>query len=223
MSRRETERCALCLMHVTLCICELVPQLTTRTRLSLLVHYREARKPTNTGQLAARCLVRSGVQVVGLRNDPITNLELEAGTQPLLLFPAKDALPLTEFANSALPIQLFVPDGTWRQASKMRQRVPGLASLTCVTLPEGDPSSYRLRSEPREGGLATFEAIVRALAILEGAQSAQLEQTMLTLFNVMVERTCWLRGTLRDDQVSGGVPPAAQAHNPRGGSPRATS
>ena len=219
MTRRETERCALCLMHVTLCICELVPQLSTRTRLSLLVHYREARKPTNTGQLAARCLVRSGVQVVGLRNDPLTALELEAGTQPLLLFPAKDARPLTEFANSPTPIQLFVPDGTWRQASKMRQRVPGLAALPCVTLPTGDPSVYRLRSEPREGGLATFEAIVRALCILEGERAAELEQTMLKLFNIMVERTCWLRGTLSDEQVSGGIPAAALLHNPRGGKP----
>ena len=86
-----------------------------------------------------------------------------------------------------------------------------------MTLPTGDPSVYRLRSEPREGGLATFEAIVRALCILEGERAAELEQTMLKLFNIMVERTCWLRGTLSDEQVSGGIPAAALALNPRGG------
>jgi len=53
-------------MHATLCICELVPRLEARTRLSLLVHYREARKPTNTGLLAARCLreARSASSVI---------------------------------------------------------------------------------------------------------------------------------------------------------------
>src|SRR4051794_17408947 len=55
-------------MHATLCICELVPQLRTRTKLTLVVHYREARKPTNTGQLAARCLVDSAIEIFGERD-----------------------------------------------------------------------------------------------------------------------------------------------------------
>ena len=205
-------------MHTTLCICALVPQLETRTRLTLLIHFREARKPSNTGKLAARCVTRSSVEVIGKRG---TQLEVPpVGNElPLLMFPAEDAIPIDRFANSALPIALFVPDGNWRQASKIRPR-PGFDSIQCVTLPDTGPSEYRLRSEPRAGGLATLEAIARALRILEGPRGAEIESAMLAVFRVMVERTLWFRGKLRDADVAGGIPLAAREQDPRGGASR---
>jgi DTW domain-containing protein YfiP len=223
MSRRENlARCATCRMHETLCICALVPRLRTRTRLTVLVHYREARKPTNTGVLAARCLERSTVEIVGQRDRlieaPVINEE-----QPLLLFPAADAVPIEQFAASELAIALFVPDGNWRQASKMRRRGPGLAAIPCVTLPDTGPTEYRLRAEPRSGGLATLEAIARSLRVLEGDGGAAIEDAMLAVFRVMVERTLWFRGKLRDHEVTGGIPPAALADDPRGATTRETA
>ncbi len=167
-----------------LCICALVPRLVTRTRLVLLVHYREARKPTTTGLLAARCLTNSEVHIVGDLARPLPALALAGAA---LLYPYDDAVPITEVA----PATLVVPDGNWRQASKMRRRVPGLAALPCVTLPESGGTEYRLRAEPKAGGLATLEAIARALAILEGPD---LVAPMLDVFRVMVERTLQLRG-----------------------------
>lgn len=204
-------------MHETLCICALVPRLATRTRLELIVHCREEGKPTNTGQLAARCLERSHVAIVGDRERPLELAPITTDEQAVVLFPADDAVPITQFATSDRPIVLIVPDGTWRQASKMRKRIPGLAALPCVTLPDTGPTNYRLRAEVHEGGLATFEAIARALCILEGPQ---IEAAMLVVFRVMVDRTLWLRGALSDDQVTGGIPAAAVERNPR--STRAT-
>ena len=184
------------------------------------MHCREERKPTNTGQLATRCLPRSHISIVGDRDRPFELAPVTADEQAVLLFPADDAVPLTQFAASERPIVLIVPDGTWRQASKMRKRIPGLAAVPCVTLPDTGPSNYRLRAEVHEGGLATFEAIARALCILEGEAGPQIEAAMLAVFQVMVERTLWLRGALRDDQVTGGIPAAAIERNPR--STRAT-
>jgi DTW domain-containing protein YfiP len=207
-------------MHQTLCICALVPRLDTRTRLQLILHYREERKPTNTGQLAARCLQRSAISIVGDRAQPLTLAPVTDGEQAILLFPADDAVPITRFAASERPIVLIVPDGSWRQASKMRTRIPGLAAVPCVTLPDAGATSYRLRAEVKEGGLATFEAIARALGILEGDAGPAIERAMMALFRVMVERTLWLRGALPDTEVTGGIPPAAIARNPR--STRAT-
>ncbi len=207
-------------MHETLCICALVPRVETRTRLQLIVHCREEHKPTNTGQLAARCMHRSAISIVGDRERALALAPITDREQPLLLYPADDAVPITQFAASERPIVLIVPDGSWRQASKMRKRVPGLAAVPCVTLPDAGPTDYRLRSEPHAGGLATFEAIARALCILEGDAGPAIEATMLALFRVMVERTLWLRGAIPDAQVSGGIPAAAVARNPR--STRAT-
>lgn len=200
-------------MHETLCICALVPHLETRTRLQLIVHYREESKPTNTGQLATRCLQRSTISIVGDRERPLVLAPVTDGEQPVLLFPADDAVPITQFAASERPVVLIVPDGNWRQASKMRKRIPGLADVPCVTLPDAGPGNYRLRAELRAGGLSTFEAIARALGILEGPQ---IEAAMLAVFQVMVERTLWLRGALSDAEVTGGIPETAIARNPRG-------
>ncbi len=222
MTRRYNKaRCTDCKMQATLCICALVPRLQTRTRLTLLVHYREARKPTNTGQLAARCLERSAVEIVGQKDQLIERPRI-GDEVPLLMFPADDAVSIEAFAKGSQPIALFVPDGNWRQASKMRRRGPGLGDMQCVTLPDTGPTAYRLRAEPRAGGLATLEAIARALAILEGERGPEIESAMLAVFRVMVERTLWFRGRLRDSEVTGGIPPAAIANDPRGAVTRKT-
>jgi DTW domain-containing protein len=174
-----------------LCICSLLPKLTLRTKLLLLIHRFEARKPTNTGQLAAACLTHSEVIVRGNEGEPSLPFVHDAETQPVYLFPHDDAVPLANFRDHHKPIVLIVPDGTWRQAWKVRKRVAGLAQVPCVSIPNGESTRYGLRSEPREGGLATIEAIARALEILEGAAvRASLEQ----IFDVMVDRTLGLRG-----------------------------
>ena len=218
MSRRDNQdiRCPTCHMHNTLCVCPLVPTLTTRTRLALLVHYREARKPTNTGQLAARCLANSQVGIVGDLGRPLTLPLWLEDEQPVLLFPAEDAAPLHTFATCKKPIVLIVPDGNWRQAGKMRQRVFGLAEVPCALLPQGLATSYRLRAEPRAGGLATMEAIAYALGVLEGAAGPHIQQEMMKVFRIMVERTLWLRGVLPRETVTGGIPEAAQQQAARG-------
>ncbi|MCC6998050.1 MAG: DTW domain-containing protein, partial [Deltaproteobacteria bacterium] len=59
------------------------------------------------------------------------------------------------------------------------------------TLPLGAPSAYRLRREPKVGGLATFEAIARALGILE---SPAVEATLTALLERMVTATLRTRG-----------------------------
>jgi DTW domain-containing protein len=208
LSRRDNQdaRCSLCQMHRNLCVCALVPRIVTRTRLCLLVHYREARKPTNTGQLAARCVVGSTVGIVGDRARPLPLPLVREGEQGIVLFPAEDAVPIETFIDAAKPLVLVVPDGNWRQASKMRQRIPGLAALPSVIMPDRHPTEYRLRSEPREGGLATMEAVAHALQILEGDEGPAVAEAMLQVFRIMVARTLWLRGALAADAVTGGIP-----------------
>ena len=208
MSRRDhaDARCRACLMYTSLCICALIPRLVTRSRLVLLVHYREARKPTNTGQLAARCLAGSRVEIVGDRDRPLRLPLVEPGEDAVLLYPSDDAVPLSTLAARDTPLTVVVPDGNWRQAAKMGRRIPGLDRLPRVTLGDPRPTEYRLRAEPQADGLATLEAIAQAWRILEGEAGAAIEAAMLHVFRVMVSRTLWLRGALPADQVVGGVP-----------------
>ena len=188
-------------MHDTLCICALVPRLETRARLLLVIHRDEARKPTNTGQLAAQCLVNSEVWVRGGVDETATP---SLGASPVLLFPREDATPIAAYEGQA--VTLVVPDGTWRQAAKVRARVAALRDVPCVSLPPDVPTSYRLRNETQPEGLATMEAIARAFGVLEGPR---VREPMERIFRVMVERTLWLRGAMRAEDVTGGVPEAA--------------
>ncbi|MGZ3438571.1 MAG: tRNA-uridine aminocarboxypropyltransferase [Polyangia bacterium] len=216
MSRRDNveARCARCRMHESLCVCSLIPRIETRTRLVLVLHRDEVRKPTNSGQLAALCLPNSEVCVRGVVGRPAPRFTSDPATQPLLLYPHERALPIATFAQSARPITLIVPDGTWRQASKVRQRMPGLADVPCVSLPPDAPTSYRLRAEYHDDRVATLEAIARALGILEGPS---VREALERLFRIMVERTLWLRGTLRAEDVPGSIPERALVEDPRGG------
>ena len=236
MSRRANAhaRCTRCRVHKSLCFCNQIKKHETRTRLLLLIHYREERKPTNTGMLAAECLANSAVVIRGRRaelgdehsgtnqrallnessTDNQSELELDPERQALLLFPSEQAQPISDYCDFLKPITLIVPDGNWRQASKMRSRVPTLKEVPVVTLPPCAPSNYELRHEPQTNGLATMEAIARAFGILDGA----LVQTELErVFRLFVERTLWARGTLTNAEVQGGLPPLAVRHDPWSG------
>ena len=204
-------------MHRSLCVCALIPRIVTRTRLVVVIHRIEARKPSNTGQLAVACLPNSEVWVRGHAEAPSARIEIDPGSDPILLFPHEDARPLTELIGSKRPVTLVVPDGTWRQASKVRQRVPGLRDVPCASLPPDEPSIYRLRAEAHGHGLATIEAIARAMGILEGVP---VRRALEHVFRAMVERTLWARGEIDTASVTAGVPDGAMRHDPRSGPAR---
>lgn len=208
-------RCPGCRLHPGLCACALIPRLVTRTRLVLIIHRTELRKTTNTGRLATQCLVDSQLIVRG-DDEPTGPIAFPPDVAPVLLFPADDAVPLDTLVPTlgGKPVVLVVPDGTWRQAAKTRNRVPGLRDIPCASLPAGGgPSLYRLRVASQADGLATIEAIARAFGILEGPEiQAALEHP----FRVMVDRTLWARGVCNTEDVTGGVPEGALRHDPRG-------
>jgi DTW domain-containing protein len=213
VSRRDhrERRCDTCKLHRALCICALIPRLETRTRLILVIHREEERKPTNTGGLAARALIDASVVVTGDRARALPDTWFAPDEQPVLLFPAEDARPIDEVVTGEHRPVLVVPDGTWRQAQKMGTRIEALRGVPRVSLPAGAPTTYQLRKETKDAGLATLEAIARALRVLEGpARGPVVEEALLSVFRTLVDRTLWTRGALRDDQVHGGIPEAAR-------------
>lgn len=161
------------------------------------MHVFEDRKSSNTGRLAAHCLQNSEVVLHGREGEPGLELGAFPGTEPLLLFPARGARPLEEFRGSPAPLTLIVPDGTWRQANRLKNRVLQQRAMACAFAPPGAPSAYKLRSAGREAALSTIEAVARALGVLEGSA---VEQELLRVFRLFVERSLVAR--------SGQTPPA---------------
>ena len=193
--RKPESRCERCLMRRESCLCAEIPTLILRTRLLLIMHHREEDSPSNTGRLAAQCLENSVVLIRGdQERSGSAGPHLQSGGQAIVLYPAPEAIPLSPelVASWGGPITLVVPDGSWRQASKMRRRDPALMALPIVGLPlGGGPSRYRVRKDTKEGGLATIEAIARAFGVLEGPH---IQLAMEVVFEKMMARAMTARG-----------------------------
>ena len=159
------------------------------------MHYRELIKTTATGPLALACLSNSSQHVHGLVDAPLdlTHLLEHGARRVLVLFPSEAARPLSRAlkAEDERPITLVVPDGSWSQARRIPRRVQGLANVEHVGLPPGPPSAWGVRREPMDGGLATFEAIARALGVLEDRDA---QARMEAAFARIVQVTLAARG-----------------------------
>lgn len=186
------ERCPRCALHVHACLCSAIEPLRLATRIVVLRHRKETHKPTNTGRLVALTLENAEIRAVGERHDVLDAAQLVTPSRnTLLLYPSPDARELRRDDGAEKPVTLIVPDANWRRAFKINAREPALEGLQRVRLPDGPPSRYRLRRHPDPRFLATFEAVARALGILEGQA---VEEHLDRVFALMVERTLRSRG-----------------------------
>ena len=203
---KAVPRCVACGLHVPICLCGEVTPLATRTRVVVVMHRHEWHRTSNSGRLTAVCLTQGAVRVRGNLEAPLDLSDVADPTRRVVaLYPREGAAPLSPewIAADPRPVTLVVPDGNWKQAGRTLRREGPLATLPCVRLPEGRASAYRLRSHPDPVRLATFEAIARALGVLEGEPVAE---QLLHWFQVFVDRSLWCRGVLPEAEVTAGIP-----------------
>jgi tRNA pseudouridine65 synthase len=196
-------------------VCGELPRIALTTRFALVMHHREATKPTATGPLALACLTNSTHHLHGLQDAPLdlVHLHENGARRVLVLFPTEGARALSRALRDEdqRPITVVVPDGNWRQARRIAQRVRGLDQAEHVSLPPGPPSAWGVRWEPMAGGLATFEAIARAIGVLENPDAqARLE----AVFARIVALTAAARGQSGTALVPTSVEAAAQTAAP---------
>lgn len=177
-------------------MCAALPRIELATKVCLVIHHRELTRSSNTGLLAARALVNSEVRVRGAGRE---TLDLKNIVTPqyrtFMLYPSRDALDLAHVlaVDDARPIQLIVPDGTWRQARKLHSRHAELNDVTRVKVNVPGDSAYQLRAQSQPGRMATLQAIAHALGVLEGAW---VRDQLMKLYHAKIERTLIGRGIL---------------------------
>ena len=193
----------MCAASRILCVCDAVPRIDLRTKICLIIHHREVSRSSNTGLLAARALVNSEVRIRGEGRATLDLKDvLSSRYRTFLFFPTNDAVELDKalVMQEHTPIQLIVPDGTWRQAKKIHSRHPELKDLQRVKISTPNHSTFQLRAQSRPEGMATLQAIAHGLAIIEGDWVAA---QLMKLYQAKIERTLIGGGILRVNGVKG--------------------
>lgn len=191
--RKTKNPCQKCFMHKIYCICSEMPHLHLKTKVTLVIHHKELKRPTNTGRLALNALENSQMEVRGQMGAPLSlGHLLNESFESVLFYPSEDAIELKEL-NAVKPVQLIVPDGSWRQAAKVNTRHPELKHLKRVKISAINQASQHIRKEHLIEGMSTLEAIARALEILEGPR---VGEQMLQLYQAKLRATLKGRGHL---------------------------
>lgn len=139
---------------------------------------------------------RVPMSLEGLKDEPYETWMLHLSEDSEFLTPEL-------VAKTEKPVRLLVPDGTWSQASKLGAKMAKSFGAKHVKLKADLPSKYKLRAEHHPDGMATIEAIARALGVLEGPEvRAELER----VFQIMNDRELWTRGQIPGHEVFGGLP-----------------
>ncbi|MBN9517416.1 DTW domain-containing protein [bacterium] len=202
---RDPTPCPACRLQAWLCVCAHAPRVALRTPLILVVHVHDFGRTSNTARLLTLAVRGATVVRHGVFPAPADpTLHVPADTTPLVLFPGHGARPLTPELVASLPAPpaLVVPDGNWKQASRMVKRLPLLAGAIKVTLPDRAFPGMALRANGPGHHMSTFEAVAQALAVLEGEPVAE---PLLDFYRRATDRMLMVRGKLRLGDVYGGV------------------
>lgn len=177
--------CAQCLRPEPLCLCALIPRLSSRWQVLILRHRSERHHALNTARLASLGL-SSCYLWDGEAFERLPALLAEPGWQNWLLFPAVGALPVEQGVPQSPDVaqRLIVLDGTWRKAKRLLHCNPCLQALPSLSFVAPPPSRYRLRKVPQANALSTLEAIVYSLEQLEGGSY----QALLPAFERLIEQ-----------------------------------
>lgn len=203
-SRRATrdKRCPKCSIHQDNCVCDKIEKIDLKTKVSLVLFKKEQFLPSNTAKLSLNSLFNSNSFIRG-EKEIVMNKDFidQEKYQPLYLFPTEDAEELTPdyISQYTKPINLIVPDGTWRQAKKIHNREKLLTDIPRVKLKIETRSIYPLRRQKYEYGLCTHEAISHALSIIEGEE---VKNKLIQNLKIFIEGHLKYRSIFEKEKVN---------------------
>jgi DTW domain-containing protein YfiP len=179
-------QCWTCFKPQPACICDAIRPVENRTGVTILQHPRERFHVVGTARIAHLGLARVRVESCAPWTDAAAiRRRLPPGAA--VLYPSARARELSGLAAAEHPPHLVAIDATWFLAKKIYDAHTWLHDLPHVRLTPSRPSRYgRVRREPRADYLATLEAVVEALRVLEPDTVGF--DGLLGVFAQMVER-----------------------------------
>lgn len=130
-------------------------------KITLLTHFKEFEKRSNTGRLVVDVLGDAAEQIRWDRMNPPARLveEIAAGGVALIYPGSADE----NDGDLSYINQFIIIDGTWHEARKIHQRSPYLQNIRRISLDTGEKSLYNLRKNQKEFGLCTAECAIEVL------------------------------------------------------------
>jgi DTW domain-containing protein YfiP len=141
-------------------------------KITLLTHFKEFEKRSNTGQLVLEILGDAAEQVRWDRMNPPAGLveEIEAGGVALV-YPGSDDGNNDDLSGIT---RFILIDGTWHEARKIHQRSPYLRKARRICLKPAGTSQYNLRKNQKEACLCTAECVIEILRSTGRIEQAEL-------------------------------------------------
>jgi DTW domain-containing protein YfiP len=174
----------------------MLPPVTTRLDVQMLIHRLEQCRPSSTGTLVGRVVTgavchvyQRGNRFFEARGFPAD--ALERGRELWVLHPSGDPLPEPAPPPQPLPAVLVL-DGSWRQAGEMLASVQHRGR--CVRLPDtatSEPSRYWLRNQAQPDQLCTAEAV---MAVFRALGESDAGRRLRLHFELHVYATLLVRG-----------------------------
>jgi DTW domain-containing protein YfiP len=177
--------CYQCFKPRIACICASIEPVANQTGIIILQHPRERLHAIGTARIARLGLAKVRVEPLAPWADG-SFMRAQLPPQAALLYPAAGARELAALPVDERPRHLVILDGTWFHAKKIYDAHQWLHDLPHVSLTPIVPSRYRIRPAPNALYVATVEAIVYALRIIE-PQTRGLDG-LLRNFAAMVDR-----------------------------------
>jgi DTW domain-containing protein YfiP len=149
-------------------------------KFTLLTHFKEFPKRSNTGRLVVDVLEGAAEQLRWDRMNPPDGLleEIEAGGVALVYPGAVDG---NDGDLSGISHFILI-DGTWHEARKIHQRSPYLQKVRRVGLTPTGKSRYSLRKNQKEACLCTAECVIEILRTVGDDAAADLLEERFLAF-----------------------------------------
>ena len=151
-------------------------------KITLLTHFKEFDKRSNTGQLVLEILGDAAEQVRWDRLNPPAGLveEIEAGGVALVYPGSVDENNGNDDLSDIT--QFILIDGTWHEARKIFQRSPYLRKVRRICLKPTGTSQYNLRKNQKDACLCTAECVIDVLRSTGRIEQAERLQERFLAF-----------------------------------------
>jgi len=163
-------------------------------KFTLLTHFKEFPKRSNTGRVVLDVLGNAAEQLRWDRMNPPAGLleEIEAGGVALVYPGAVDE----DDGELAGITHFILIDGTWHEARKIHQRSPYLQKVRRVNPTPAGKSRYTLRKNQKEACLCTAECVIEVLRSTgDNAVADLLEERFLAFISQSGAKRANAQGT----------------------------